>query len=178
MSDSSCTESLHPSLHAFVDWAQDRTFVRTRVCLIHCTSSDHHAYKTLPFTLLQLFAGPWAGLPPPQHLTHSVAAAKQFRVTRWTAGCKHSVLLLPWQSKWKYLRGSSQARNFRKVHFQASIEYTDGAWKQRGRLVTFIVAVKAAAEWELKELAQNLLLLQPSKEKTLQEQGGGKKEGV
>lgn len=103
--------------------------------------------------------------------SHSAAAAKQFKVTRWTANCKHSVLLLPWHFKWKYLRGSSQTQNFHKVHFQASIEYTDGEWKQRGRLVTFIV-VKAAAERELKELAQDLLLLQPSKEKTLLEPGG------
>lgn len=95
---------------------------------------------------------------------------KQFKVTRWMAGCKHTVLLLPWQFEWKYLRGPSQAWNFHKVHFQASIEYTDRVWKQRGRLVTFIVVVKAAAEGELKGLAQDLLL-QHSKEKTLRKQG-------
>lgn len=58
--------------------------------------------------------------------SHSAAAAKQLKVTRWTANCKHSVLLLPWHFKWKYLRGSSQTQNFHKVHFQVSIEYTDG----------------------------------------------------
>lgn len=88
----------------------------------------------------------------------ATAIVKQFKVTRWTAGCKHAVLLLPWQFEWKYLRGLSQAWNFHKVHFQASIEYTDGIEKQRESLVTFIVVVKAAAEGKLKELAEGLLL--------------------
>lgn len=70
VSDSSWSESLHLSLHAFTDRAQDCTFVHTPTCacLIPCTRSDLPACKTLLCAPAEPLAGPWAGLPPSQHL--------------------------------------------------------------------------------------------------------------
>lgn len=168
VSDIRWTKSLSPSfLSCFIDQVQNSTLVQTPTCVPYL---DQHACKLplwTPFVPCQIQQQTLAAPKVGKSAHRATAIVKQFKVTRWTA----VVLLLPWQFEWKYLRGLSQAWNFHKVHFQASIEYTDGVEKQRGCLVTFIVVVKAAAEGKLKELAQGLLL-QHSKGKELGGEGG------